>query len=97
MCTLKVHYIFLISDSNCPEFTEDIQHPVTMIPLLPKKTDQSKVMLQNDKSQSNLMSILKDNKILADAKHLKHLIMPTNARHSSKKLKNRINELGKQT
>ncbi|XP_045189407.1 uncharacterized protein LOC123546859 [Mercenaria mercenaria] len=82
-------------DSDCSEYSADTTQPITIIPLLPVKSDQSKSALQNENSQSKLLSILKDSSIKSKAKYLKHLIMPTNARHSSKKqrLKNKLKKL----
>lgn len=84
-------------DSNCPVYTADLEEQVTLIPLLPKKNNESKLTLQNDKKQSKLISILKDDDKTVKAKNLKHLIVPTNARHSSKKLRIKSTEMGKQS
>ena len=89
--------MFSLSDSDCSEESPDRTQPVTIIPSAPLKSNQSKLVLQNMDSQSKLSNILKTSSIISKAKYLKHLILPSHARHSSKKmkLKNNFHQTGR--
>lgn len=78
-------------DSDCSNASADSAQSITVIPSAPVKSDQSKLVLQNTENQSKLTSILKNSSITSKAKYLKHLILPSHARHSSKKMKLKTN------
>lgn len=73
-------------DSSCSQEVHATTLPFTAIPNSPLKNIPSETSIHNDESKSNFGSSSEEPSNSLKAKHLKHIIVPSNARHSAKKM-----------
>lgn len=73
-------------DSNCQNEVPGTTLPFTAIPKSPLKNNKHEASVQQDESQEYFHGSIEAFKHLQQSNMLKHIIVPSNARHSSKKM-----------